>query len=190
MRARLPVAGLVLAALASCGGAAAAAEFGPAVPQPANEDVPPGLAVAYVQLMTRSVEAVEAASGFTPGPPLTGLDYRSGKGRVLTSDWTDGVGARITGLIRLPEAGRYLFAAESNDGVRVYLDGRRIIDDPDVHSDRFSDAAEVVASAPGWYALAVFYFERKNTATLRLHWQRPGREAEPRRGVAARPRTG
>ncbi len=176
MRARVPTATLVLAVLLAWAGAGAAAELAPAEPQPDAASLRPGLAVGYVQLMTRTVEAVEAQSDFTPGPPLVKLDYRSGKGRVLTSEWADGVGARITGFIRLPEAGRYLFAVESNDGVRVYLNGQRIIDDPGVHADQFSENAEVLASAPGWYALTIFYFERKNTATLSLQWQRPGRD--------------
>jgi hypothetical protein len=157
--------------------AAMAEDFQPADPQPAADKLKPGLAVGYVELMTRSVDDVESESEFKAGPPLTKLDYRSGNGNVLTSDKADGVGARILGFINLPEAGRYLLAMESNDGVRVYLNGKRIINDPGVHSDQFSENAEVVASAPGWYALKIFYFERKSTATLRMHWQKPGKDS-------------
>jgi hypothetical protein len=167
----------ILAAAVLAGRGAMAGDYSPVEPQPAADSLAPGLAVEYAQLLVRNVEEVEDAGGFEPGKPLTKLDYRAGKGKVLTSDREDGLGARITGFIKLPEAGRYLLAMESNDGVRVYLNGERIINDPGVHSDQFSENAEVIAAAPGWYALRIIYFERKNTATLRLHWQRPGRDS-------------
>jgi hypothetical protein len=157
--------------------AGAVDDYAPADPQPAAAELKPGLAVGYVRLMTRSVDDVEGESDFEAGPPLTKLDYRTGAGNVLTSKWNDGVGARITGYIKLPEAGRYLLAMESNDGVRVYLNGKRIINDPGVHTDQFSPNAQVNASAPGWYELKIFYFERKSTSTLRMHWQTPGKDA-------------
>jgi hypothetical protein len=154
--------------------AGAVNDYAPVEPQPAEATLKPGLAVGYVRLMTRTVEDVQEETDFEAGPPLAGLDYHTGSDNVLTSRWNDGVGARITGFIKLPEAGRYLLAMESNDGVRVYLNDKQIINDPGVHSDQFSPNAEVNASAPGWYALKIFYFERKSTSTLRMYWQRPG----------------
>jgi hypothetical protein len=32
----------------------------------------------------------------------------------------------------------------------------------------------VEISAPGWYALEIWYFEKKGTATLDVLWSRPG----------------
>ena len=107
--------------------------------------------------------------------PLPQLNYQSGSGNVLTSDQADGVGALIRGFIDFPTAGRWLMTAQSNDGVRVRLAGTVIIEDPDVHSDQFAPNAEINITQPGWYELAVTYFERKNTATLQLYWQAPGK---------------
>jgi len=108
-----------------------------------------------------------------PAEPLPMLDYKVGKGAVLTSGTEDGVGAEITGFIRLDKPGLYFFAVESNDGVRITLGGARVLDDPDVHGDRFSDPAQVEIAEPGWYPLHIDYFERKNTSTLKLHWLEP-----------------
>lgn len=164
-------AGLAAVLLTSSAGAV---ELSPVNPQPAADGLKQGLAVAYQEAMVRSVYEFIDDTDFEPGPPLTKLDYQAGKGNVLTSNHSDGVAARITGYIKLPEAGRYLFAAESNDGVIIDLNGERIIKDPGVHSDQFSENAEVIATAPGWYELKIHYFERKSTSLLRLYWQKPG----------------
>lgn len=48
-------------------------------------------------------------------------------------------------------------------------------EDSDVHGDRLSPKGSVTATEPGWHALRVLYFERRNTATLQLFWTPPGR---------------
>lgn len=146
----------------------------PADPQPAAGSLQQGLAVNYVDVKARHVDEVEEAGDGEPGPPLPKLDYQSGAGTVLTSDRTDMVGARIRGFINFDQPGRWLMATQSNDGVRVRIDGRVVIEDPDVHSDQFSMNAELNIATPGWYKLEVTYFERKSTSTLQLYWQRPG----------------
>jgi hypothetical protein len=146
----------------------------PADPQPAAGTLQPGLAVNYVEVKARHVDEVEEAGGGEPGPPLPQLNYQSGAGTVLTSDHADMVGARIRGFINFDQPGRWLLATQSNDGVRVRIDGKIVVNDPDVHSDQFSMNAELNIATAGWYKLEVSYFERKSTSTLQLYWQRPG----------------
>jgi hypothetical protein len=145
----------------------------PANPQPAADATAPGLAVNYVFVKARHVDDIEAAGPGEPGTPLPQLNYQNGAGNVLTSDQADGVGALIHGFINFPAAGRWLMTAQSNDGVRVRLAGAVIIEDPDVHADQFAPNAEINIATPGWYEIAVTYFERKSTATLQLYWQPP-----------------
>src|SRR5262249_49901253 len=147
----------------------------PVSPQPAAGTTVPGLAVSYVFVQVRHVDDIEAAGPGEPGTPLPQLNYRSGSGNVLTSGHSDGVGALIRGFINFPAAGRWLMTAQSNDGVRVRLAGAVIIEDPGVHSDEFAPNAEINIAQPGWYEIAITYFERKNTATLQLYWQPPGK---------------
>ena len=148
----------------------------PAEPQPAAADLAPGLAVRYYRNFFRHIDELVDWKKYRDGEagePLPMLDYKVGKGAVLTSGTEDGVGAEITGFIRLDKPGLYFFAVESNDGVRITLGGARVLDDPDVHGDRFSDPAQVEIAEPGWYPLHIDYFERKNTSTLKLHWLEP-----------------
>ena len=147
----------------------------PVSPQPTADTAAPGLAVNYVFFKARHVDDIEAAGPGEPGVPLPQLNYQSGSGNVLTTDKWDGVGALIRGFIDFPAAGRWLITAQSNDGVRVRLAGTVVIEDPDVHADQFAPNAEINIAEPGWYEIAVTYFERKNTATLQLYWQPPGK---------------
>ena len=107
------------------------------------------------------------------GRPLAKLDF-IGDGNVLTSDYVMGVAADIVGFIKLDVPGTWKFQVNSNDGVRVTLGGKKILQDDFVHSDHMSNIAEVEVEQPGWFKLNVLYFQRKGTSALQLFWQKPG----------------
>jgi RNase P/RNase MRP subunit p29 len=145
----------------------------------AGSDRKPGLEVCYMYKLIRHVdEIIEWAKTLKcePGASLAKLDFYGGESKVLTSSQEDGVMARITGLIHLEKAGAYKFAFESNDGARLKIDGKQIVEDPDVHDDRFSELGTMQVAKPGWYPISVDFFERKSTWTLRLLWRLPGGE--------------
>lgn len=145
----------------------------PASPQP-GKGAAQGLAVEYIRILARHVDEIEVAGKGKPGEPISMLDWNVGDGPVLTHEDDDGVAARISGFIKFEAAGDYMMAIQSNDGVRLTIGGKLIIDDPDVHMDRFSPNVTVQVPHAGWYPLYLLYFERKGTATLELYWQPPG----------------
>lgn len=141
----------------------------------------PGLAVCYMYKLIRHVDEIaewEKKIKCEPGAPLAMLDVQGGDGKVLTSTSDDGVLARFTGFIHLDKAGAYKFAFESNDGVRLKIDGKQIVEDPGVHDDRFSDLGTMQVTNPGWYPLSIDFFERKSTWVLRFLWRLPGVEGD------------
>lgn len=141
----------------------------------------PGLAVCYMYKFIRHVDEIDTWAKTLqcePGAPLAMLDFDGGTSKVLTSNSDDGVMARITGFIHLDKAGDYKFAFESNDGVRLKIDGKMIVEDPGVHDDQFSELVTMNVATPGWYPLSVDFFERKITWTLRLLWKPPGFEGD------------
>ena len=147
----------------------------------ATADRMPALAVCYMYKFIRHVDEIaewEKQIKCEPGTPLAMLDFIGGSGKVLTSTSDDGVLARITGFIHLDKAGAYKFAFESNDGVRLKIDGTMIVQDPGVHDDQFSDLGTMEVAKPGWYPLSIDFFERKSTWTLRFLWRPPGVEGE------------
>ena len=111
-----------------------------------------------------------------PGKPILLLDHNFSNQDVFDSGQRSGVGLELNGLIRLSPAGSYRFKALSNDGIRVYIGGRMVLDDPDVHGDRFCGPSTVTVDQEGWYDLRVRYFQRKGSAALSLQWQPPGQK--------------
>ncbi len=189
---RWPAAAVLFVTLGTA--AAQAASISPADPQPAPEELKPGLAVVYYGHYFRHIRELvewEEYRDGTPGEPILELKSRVGQGKVLTSNSDDGVGAKMTGYILLDTPGKYSFAFESNDGVRLEIDGQMVVEDPDVHADRFSDIGSVEVETPGWYPITIRYFERKNTSTLMFHWLTPGTEGRmplvPGKVLAHRP---
>jgi hypothetical protein len=153
-------------------------DLDPVQPQPRPDTLESGLAVIYHHhYFARSLDPL--TGGFvqdkpgTFGKPVLSLNHQFGRNEVFDSGTNRGVGVRIQGLLKFPRAGEYTFHAVSNDGLRVYIDNTRIIDDPSQHSDRFAVPAVVTIDQPGWYSFRLEYFQRKGTAALQLFWRAP-----------------
>lgn len=184
MRARFPeviAAALLTAGLTFGASAGMAADLvtglRPATPQPSATDLKPGLAVTYYFNEfndTREILDWAKYKDGVKGEPILILDYFVGDGDVLTSGRADEVGADIRGYINFPVAGTYTIAMRSNDGVDLKIGGVRVVHDPDVHSDRFSELTPVEITSPGWYPLHLLYFEKRVTSTVELYWLKPG----------------
>jgi hypothetical protein len=146
--------------------------------QQGKDVLKPGLAVVYFHILVRKIDELPKGKGAEmrarPGKPIPRLDHRFGEGEVFDSGRSRGVGMHMIGYLRLSEPGSYVFKALSNDGIRVYLNYEVIISDEGVHSDRFSEPYTVEIDKPGWYPLKIMYFQRKGTATIEMHWKKPG----------------
>lgn len=79
---------------------------------------------------------------------------------------------RWTGVLQTNKAGTYIFVTESDDGVRLYLDGTRIIDDWGPHA--FHRADKAVLLSPGKHAIVLEYHNENRSGMVRLAWRRPG----------------
>lgn len=79
---------------------------------------------------------------------------------------------RWTGKLQAPETGTYLFRAHVDDGIRVMLNGKMIIDAWGMHdSERF--AGEMYLNAGQQYNLQVEYFNALLEGEIQLFWQLP-----------------
>ncbi len=152
----------------------------PAAPQPTQSALKDGLAVRYYFHRFNHLSEFEEWMRYedgVEGTPLAHLDYRMGRGNVLTTTSSDMVGAKITGVIELAKAGAYTFLLTSNDGVRLTIGGVMMHEDPEIHPDTTSPPLIIEIAEPGWYPLDILYYEKKGTATLRLEWRPPGEAA-------------
>jgi hypothetical protein len=152
----------------------------------ASEGLKPGLAVLYFKNTSiRHIDALPKGERSRkigrPGPPITNLNRRFGRGEVFKSGSNRLVGLEMSGFIRLEKPGQYTFQVYSNDGFRLYLDGALLVEDPAWHQksykNRLKTSKPFHVSDPGWYSLRIRYFQRKGTAAFQFYWQPPG-EAE------------
>jgi len=137
----------------------------------------PGLAVQYYFAKFNNLRELRPTAETRRGKvgaPLADVNWVGNRGNVMTSGKPDFVGAKITGFLRIPEAGAYAFRFYTNDGFEMILDGREIYSDPTVHKDRLSPEVPAVFNAAGLYPIQMLYFEKKGSSTLRLEWRPPG----------------
>ncbi len=104
------------------------------------------------------------------------IDHQFGANEVFDSGRNRGVGVQMKGYLLLEQEGLYQFQALSNDGIEVFIDGKSLLIDPDVHSDRLSKVEPLIVQETGWHALMVKYFQRKGSAALTLYWNPPGKD--------------
>jgi GH43 family beta-xylosidase len=98
---------------------------------------------------------------------------------AIDHDWKDeapgpGVGAdhfsvRWTGIVSPSHSGKTTFFVDADDGVRLWLDGKLVIDDWRGHSaERHSAVVDLTAGKP--VAIRLDYFEADRDASVRLSW--------------------
>ena len=86
---------------------------------------------------------------------------------------TDNFSARWTGYFVPPASGTYQFGARADDGIRVFLDDRPIVDSwRDSSTRTLTQAMDFEAGRA--YKLRVEYYERYASATAKLVWGPPG----------------
>lgn len=79
---------------------------------------------------------------------------------------------RWTGKILAPETGTYVFRAHVDDGIRVMVAGKSVINAWDLHdSHRFT--GEIYLQAGQHYTLQVDYFNGMFEGEIQLYWQLP-----------------
>ena len=96
------------------------------------------------------------------------------KGRLRRGIPVDGYSVRWTGWVRAEQSEVYTFVTRTDDGVRLWVDGRLIIDDWTNHAptERLGTAPLI---AGRWYPIRMEYFERWGGALAQLSWQSPSR---------------
>jgi hypothetical protein len=85
---------------------------------------------------------------------------------------TDDFAVRWSGWLRPPAAGEYWLIAVSDDGVRVFLDDKAVIDDWGSGPIRRRDAKVILSATP--HVLRVEYRDHKDVSAINLRWIRPG----------------
>ncbi|AKC88215.1 glucan 1,4-alpha-glucosidase [Pseudoxanthomonas suwonensis] len=107
------------------------------------------------------------------GSPTDNLQARgeAGPGQVLPND---GFGIRWSGQLLPPVSGSYRIEAAANDGVRLSLDDKPLLERWE-NADRLrADSASVELEGGRAYDLVLEYYENERDAAVRLAWDLPG----------------
>jgi hypothetical protein len=125
-----------------------------------------GLLGSYFNNITLSGAAVlvrtEAVNfGWGSGSPGAGVN-------------TDNFSVRWTGTFAPPASGSYRFQTNSDDGVRVWVNGVQVINNWTDHSPTNNSSGNVSLNAGQRYAIVVEYYEKSGGAVMRLRWRLPG----------------
>ena len=86
----------------------------------------------------------------------------------------DDFSVRWTGELLPPTSGKYELVVGANDGVRLYLDDRLIVNGWDQNERVRSHSVSVDLQAGRAYKVKLEYFEDIRDAEVRLGWRRPG----------------
>jgi len=107
------------------------------------------------------------------------IDHDWGEGAIV-GPLTDGVSARWTADLEIAIADTYTFITTSDDGVRLWLDGKLLIDNWTGHGP-MDDYSRPVQLAPGIYSLRLEWYEVWMGAMVQLWWETPsmGRQIIP-----------
>ncbi|MEW1720257.1 family 16 glycoside hydrolase [Streptomyces sp. NPDC093109] len=100
-----------------------------------------------------------------------------------TIDWssTEGFGfndlfvSQITANIDIPADGTYTFRLISDDGSRLFIGDRQVIDHDGLHGATPKDGE--IALAPGYHPLRIDHFDRYNDQQVTLQWKPPGADS-------------
>lgn len=146
----------------------------------ADDKLVPGIRASYWYAEFEHVDAFVKATGKKQGwtpTPIAALDKCDANGKLYEAGVIENYGIKGVGFIRFPKEGEWKVAAKSNDGIRLFLDGKLAIEDPAIHGDRMSKPITVTVPAAGLVPVEFFYFQKKGSACLQLHWQGPGETA-------------
>lgn len=96
------------------------------------------------------------------------VNFDVGEEALPGTQLTDRIYIRWTGVVRIAAAGKYTFYTDSDDGSRLFIDGKQVVDNNGLHG--MEEKSGEVQLTPGDHTLKLEYFENDGGAGCRLSW--------------------
>ncbi|MFH0991405.1 MAG: family 20 glycosylhydrolase [bacterium] len=87
------------------------------------------------------------------------------------------IGLRFKGIIQIDAEGDYVFSLNSDDGSKLFIDGKEVINNDGMHTAR--ELSGTITLAKGKHTLEVCYFQRAGARVLDLFIEGPGLPKQP-----------
>jgi hypothetical protein len=104
------------------------------------------------------------------------VNYESTEGKFADTDMTDCFYVRWMGFLRVPKDGTYVFYTESDDGSRLWIDGKQVVDNPGCHAME-EKSGEAVLKA-GDHEIKIDLFENMGGVGIKVSWETEGMAKE------------
>lgn len=102
--------------------------------------------------------------------PTVDFNWGSASPDALIS--ADGFTVRWTGMITVPASATYTFYTNTDDGIRLWVDGEQIIDNWTDHGTT-EDSGNITLAAGRQYEIILEYYENGGGAVCQLSWESP-----------------
>jgi len=86
--------------------------------------------------------------------------------------WKEYFAAKWTGVLRAPKDGTYTLYLKSDDGSKLYLDGKLVVDNDGKH--RMDEDSKTLNLTAGDHDFKLQYFQNKDKAGCVLSWKYEG----------------
>jgi len=106
--------------------------------------------------------------------PDSVVDFNWGLGSPDALLPTDSFSVRWTGAVQAPITGDIVFSTNSDDGIRLWVDGRLLIDNWTGHGDTLNNSVPIRLQAGRKYEIKQEFFEASGYALIRLQWSYAG----------------
>lgn len=125
----------------------------------------PGLSVEFFTDWAMKNKVTSQVDGsidfdFTGKEPVPGMPKEN-----FSAGWT--------GRITVPETGDYTFRTLSDDGARLWIDGKLLIDNGGPHGPTLDSSERIALQAGKTYDIRLDYFQAGGPAVIRLYWTLP-----------------
>ncbi|MBV8880905.1 MAG: hypothetical protein JO332_13120, partial [Planctomycetaceae bacterium] len=139
-----------------------------------DKDLEPGLVAEYFALngAPGSFPNIPAAQKPTLVRVEKTVDYADVSGDFYGTRLTDNFYARWTGVLRVDKPGPTNFFAESDDGSRIMIDGKVVVDNGGVHP--MAEKQATIDLSAGDHELKIEFTQGGGEAGIRIRWQPPG----------------
>ncbi|QHJ09371.1 PA14 domain-containing protein [Hymenobacter busanensis] len=106
------------------------------------------------------------------------IDFNWGKGAPAAGLPDDNFSVRWEGLLAAPSTGSYRFIAQSGDEVRLWINGKKVLDTWEASRGSFRAASSVGLAAGEKATIKIEYTDAEGDAQIQLMWVGPGQAAQ------------
>lgn len=100
------------------------------------------------------------------------VNFDAGDGEFEGTGLSEQFFARWTGIIKIEKDGKYKFITSSDDGSRLFIDGKQVVDNGGLHAAEEKEG-EVELKA-GDHEIKIEFFENGGQAVCQVSWEPAG----------------